>query len=837
MSDSEEGGSPAAEERKRESKLLARTRKAGKQAVVFDEDEDEGGGHVTTSIQASASLAKTWSPGSGAGPSLRNYAGVLDDAPASSGHLLQSLSRGGASDALRDSQEEKFAAKLRAERIAKRAAKLREIEERDGAPAQKGGFGGTFGGDHHDAPGDSENVTAPGAEPKNAGKTTLSKLDHRAVFGNRRSAVDGLLDLGVGAQRKKAAGAQDGLDLDVGSLKRGGLVHSPRAHKGNRASKRAVEERRKEAYFAERDASSQSHRPAEVDDDELAHPQARQRVQDAKQEDAASNTPADGNDEDEMGEDEMGEMEDEDDGPLGAMLKEMASKLGNYSNTRELARELKVLKAALAGEEEEDGSGGGDAPSRASHGLGAKEGPHRTSVGKAPAAEFAGGMGKGRARAILPAGARAPQAIVRDDISSSDDSSDERPRDPRGKAGRQPHIYLAQGLREAAGVGGGRATLPRDNQEKRERRCGSDEEQDMRPVTPPSGSEPSDGTIDHERAPKFAGSKKWSPQRGAGELQSKAASVADDDADNGGGLSDMMAAKRAERQQKLERLPKSNFHHRGIETFTDTAALEHRERMRKLEQEEAIRERGVADMQSETTSVVGEEDSPPSSRPSTSDGRFLGHRGKSGGGRGGRFTQTYSLKHPFPGANGGEDDDFRRKTPHVMGGVVFCGECGEPNKSGALYCSCGEPLAGDDDYSSPSKPREPTSDNEGTTMAVTGGGIRGGESPLQQGSQRVSVGAVPDSHQRDGSQDAGGGGGKPSIQRHRGAPKVPMDGGTRGLRDRQRPLADEANAREEGLSGEGEPRGVSLKCCARLLSSIENVSFCSRDLFSWRDLT
>ena len=813
MSDGEEGGSPAAEERKLESKLLARTRKAGKQAVVFDEDDDEGGGHVTTSIQASASLAKTWSPGSGAGPSVRNYAGVMDDAPASLGHPLQSLSPGGASDALRDLQEEKSAAKLRAERIAKRAAKLREIEERDGAPAQKG-FGRTFGGDHNDATGDGENITAPGAEPKNAGKMTLSKLDHRAVFGNRSSAVDGLLDLGVGAQRKKAAGAQDGLDLDVGSMKRGGLVHSPRAQKGNRATKRAAEDllrredRRKETYFAERDASSQSHRPAEVDDDELAHPPAQQRVQDAKKEDAASNTPADGNDEDEMGEDEMGKMEDEDDGPLGAMLKDMASKLGNYSDPRELARELKVLKAALAGEEEEDGSGGGE-PSRASRGLSAKEGPHRTSVGKAPAAEFAESMGKGRARASLHAGARAPQAIVRDDISSSDDSADERPCGPRGKAGRQPHIYLAQGLREAAAVGGGRATLPRDNQEKRERGSGSDEEQDMRPVTP-SGGEASDGTIDHERAPKFVGSKTWSPKGGAGELHSKAAGVADEDADNGGGLSDMMAAKRVERQQKLERLPKSKFHHRGIETFTDTAALEHRERMRKLEQEEAIRQRGVADMQSETTSVVGEEDSPPSSRPSTSDGRFLGHRGKSGGGRGGRFTQTYSLKHPLPGANGGEDDDFRRKTPHVMGGVVFCGECGEPNKSGALYCSCGEPLAGDDDYSSPSKQREPTSDIEGTTWAGTGGGIRGGEGPLQQGSQRVSVGGVPDAHQLDGAQDAGGGGGKPSIQRHRGAPKVPIDGGTRGLGDRQRPLADEANAREEGLSGEGEPRGVSL---------------------------
>ena len=68
MSDGEgknsEGGSPAAEERKRQSKLLARTRNAGKQSVVFDEGEDEDGGHVTTSIQTSSSLAKTWSPAS-----------------------------------------------------------------------------------------------------------------------------------------------------------------------------------------------------------------------------------------------------------------------------------------------------------------------------------------------------------------------------------------------------------------------------------------------------------------------------------------------------------------------------------------------------------------------------------------------------------------------------------------------------------------------------------------------------------------------------------------------------------------------------------------------------
>jgi len=819
MSDGEEGGSPAAEARKRESKLLARTRNAGKQAVVFDEDEDEGGGHVATAIQAPASMAKTWSPGSGAGSSSDRQLGALAEAPAGSGFPLQSLSPGGGGEAVRDLEEEKAAAKVRAERIAKRAAKLREIEERDGGTAgKKGAFGRTFGGDGNDAYAGGEDVAAPGAAPK----TALSKLDHREVFGNRSSAVDGLLDLGVGAQRKKASGAQDGLDLDAGSMRRGGLAHSPRAQKGNRASKRAEEERRKEAYFADREAAAapEPSRHAEHDDDGLAPDR-----------EAASETPADGIREDEMGEvGDMDDMDDEDDGPLGAMLKDMASKLGNYGDRRELERELQVLKAALAGEDgDKDGSGDAEALPRASRGIGAQEGPHRSSVGKVSAAEIAGGMGGGRARDGAPAGARAPQAIVRDDISSSDDSADEGPR-PRGPAGRRPHVYLAQGLREAA-ASSGRATLPGGKQEKRERGSGSDDEQDMRPVTPPSGSEASESALDNEGlgAPKFVGSKTWSPQRGAEELHSKPAGAADDDDDDGRGGSNAMAAKRAERQQKLERLPKSNLHHTGIETFTDAAALEHRDRMRKLEQEEAARQRGVADMQSETTSVVGEEDSPPSSRPSTSDGRFLGDRGKGkrGDGGGGRFTQTYSLKHPFRVADD-EADDFRRKTPHVMGGVVFCGECGEPNKSGALYCSCGEPLADDDDYSSPSKPRLPTPDNKGPSAAGDGGGTRGGERPAQ-GSERSLAGSMADAHQHDGHKDAGGEGGKPSTQRHRGAPKVPIGGGARGFGDQQRPVADEGNAREEGLTGEGAAQGVFLLCYVR--SRIVSVFFPQINIF------
>ena len=54
-------------DRPRASKLLARTRAATKQAVVFDEDEDGGGGLAATAVIPAPSLAKTWSPGSRVG--------------------------------------------------------------------------------------------------------------------------------------------------------------------------------------------------------------------------------------------------------------------------------------------------------------------------------------------------------------------------------------------------------------------------------------------------------------------------------------------------------------------------------------------------------------------------------------------------------------------------------------------------------------------------------------------------------------------------------------------------------------------------------------------------
>ena len=59
----------------------------------------------------------------------------------------------------------------------------------------------------------------------------------------------------------------------------------------------------------------------------------------------------------------------------------------------------------------------------------------------------------------------------------------------------------------------------------------------------------------------------------------------------------------------------------------------------------------------------------------------------------------------------------------------------------------------------------------------------GGERPAQ-GSERSLAGSMADAHQHDGHKDAGGEGGKPSTQRHRGAPKVPIGGGARGFGDR-----------------------------------------------------
>ena len=144
---------------------------------------------------------------------------------------------------------------------------------------------------------------------------------------------------------------------------------------------------------------------------------------------------------------------DEEDVPLGDMLKDMASRLGSYGDRKELERELQALKAALAADleqqQQETARTGGVAPS--TRGVHSDKGPHRASVGKAAAAAGAeaanGAAGRGGGR-------REVGVVVRHDISSSDESADEGRR-TRAPAGRRPHIYKAQGLHAAAAEASG----------------------------------------------------------------------------------------------------------------------------------------------------------------------------------------------------------------------------------------------------------------------------------------------------------------------------------------------------------------------------------------------
>jgi hypothetical protein len=144
--DSAAVGVDGGDERKRESRLLVRTKNAGKQAIVFDEDEGEAEGHVATAIQFTGSPAKTWSPGrvAGAGADVRPHA-LPGSEDASARYFDQHHDDDNVP--MRETGEEKAAAKSRGERIALRAARLREIEDRDSSIAASG-FGSTFGGEH-----------------------------------------------------------------------------------------------------------------------------------------------------------------------------------------------------------------------------------------------------------------------------------------------------------------------------------------------------------------------------------------------------------------------------------------------------------------------------------------------------------------------------------------------------------------------------------------------------------------------------------------------------------------------------------------------------------------
>ena len=148
---------------------------------------------------------------------------------------------------------------------------------------------------------------------------------------------------------------------------------------------------------------------------------------------------------------------------------------------------------------------------------------------------------------------------------------------------------------------------------------------------------------------------------------------------------------------------------------------------------------------------MDEEESPPASRPSSGGRRYLSEG-----------------RHVSKGGVVAADPDIHRKSPQRLGGVVFCGECGEPNKSGVLYCSCGEPLAEDDDYSSPTQRPPPARErlsparnrNSGGDVRQNMGADDAGDTSTYEAAS-VSPGA--------GNEDAG----KAMLQRHRGAPKIP----------------------------------------------------------------
>jgi len=503
MSDAEpehagDGGSPSQEERRRESKLMARTRNAGKEAVVFD-DDDEGGESIAATAIHSGSLSKTWSPG--AASSTQNDHERSPARGAGSDHALQA---DGADDNMHSLEDQKAAARSRAERIARRAANLRAIEERSDS-TQGGGFGRTFGGDYGE--GDTGGIqpvltNAPGlGAPYDNVNVAISKLDHRSVLGNRDSTVDGLLDFGI--QRKKHSGANDGLDLDAGSMKRRALVHSPRNQKINRALRQAEPDRDQQAASAESVLQDKETDAATLPVQTLSNPARVPEEEGVVVEEEGL---------------DLGDA----DGPLGDMLHGMAKNLSNYGDRKELERELRALKAALAGgaedggDEDSDDAGAG-ASGRGGGGSGGgggegrhQEGPHRSPVGKAPAVAMA--------RGDAPTDVRAPQKaspkVMRDDISSSDESGDERaPR--RGHVGRRPHVYQALGLQPQAASA--RPALAPRKQGGAPRGSGSDDESDMRPVSPPRQAPSTAGTESLVEdagvsGAKFVGSKTWSPQ-------------------------------------------------------------------------------------------------------------------------------------------------------------------------------------------------------------------------------------------------------------------------------------------------------------------------------------
>lgn len=536
-------GSPSAEERKRQSKLMARTKNVSKQAVVGDEDadEDEGGAYVAASVQTTGSLAKTWSPGFAAA--------VAKHAPHEPAEPPRQLD----GDDLRGLDEEKASSRLRAERIAKRTAKLRELDVGEVGEDELKGVGSKFG-----------------ESDEKVGK--MSKLDHQAVFGNRNSVADGLLDLSTAPQRKRASVSQIGLDLDDGSMRRGGQMQSPRNQKLKRASKQA-EERRMDSYLA-----------TKVEDRRL-----EESRHDAKPDNTAANSPVHVPEGEGAGADDDKEEDEE---SLGPLLQEMAKNLSNKNlssaERQDLQRELLALKKALAeGDDVDDNNHDGGGRSKQAN----VSGTHRESIGKA---SIASSPKKPPDRALNGTQASPKRNIVRDDISSSDDSAEEGARVP-APAQRRPHVYEAKGLRDAAAAANaaaraGKVGLMPSKREKGARGIGSDDEGDMRPMSPlrsPASEDSDDASRDPCRfagsktlppgrgsrdPPSFSGAKTLSPERGRGNAGDVRGSKVSGGVDTDAGS--MGARMQEERQKKLGRMPLSKVHASVIESHTDAAALQ-----------------------------------------------------------------------------------------------------------------------------------------------------------------------------------------------------------------------------------------------------------------------
>lgn len=203
----------------------------------------------------------------------------------------------------------------------------------------------------------------------------------------------------------------------------------------------------------------------------------------------------------------------------------------------------------------------------------------------------------------------------------------------------------------------------------------------------------------------------------------------------------------------------------------------HLGRWHEQEQEQGRLGPGGLTIHSESTSVVDEDESPRASRPASSGRQYTAD--------GGKLARARHAGHEgamVKGSVAAAHEGFHRKTPQKLGSVVFCGECGEPNKGGVLYCSCGEPLAEDDDYSSPTRrppARENLSDVGSSQNVSEGAGDAQGRTAASNfpGQEGLAVRASPDGRLAKEFNEEGEEASHRDervLQRHRGAPKIAL---------------------------------------------------------------